>query len=271
MYKKKVIYHVHAGEYDLFYKNSNWLTKQLIKYVVQQSDLIICLSNYWQSFFQKNFTAKRIAIVNNVVAYPKIDNKKNNSSSKIMNILFLGRIGNNKGIFDILKIIIKNKDIYNNKIKLHIGGDGDVKKLLKIIQENDLRNIVEYLGWVSNNEKNNLLLHSDIYMLPSYAEGLPVSILEAMSYGMPIISTNVGGIPEIVKHQYNGLLFQPGDIDAIENALQFFINQPQKIEEYGNHSLELIQPYFPKAVIEQLTQCYTSILTPSEVSVASHA
>ncbi|HPI00393.1 MAG TPA: glycosyltransferase, partial [Chitinophagaceae bacterium] len=160
---------------------------------------------------------------------------------------------------------------YNNKIKLHIGGDGDVKKLLKIIQENDLRNIVEYLGWVSNNEKNNLLLHSDIYMLPSYAEGLPVSILEAMSYGMPIISTNVGGIPEIVKHQYNGLLFQPGDIDAIENALQFFINQPQKIEEYGNHSLELIQPYFPKAVIEQLTQCYTSILTPSEVSVASHA
>lgn len=270
-YKKKIIYHIHSGQFDLFYKNSNWLIRRLIKYIVQKSDVLICLSNYWKTFFKTNFHIKNIAIINNVVISPKLIGKKNNLTNTIKNVLFLGRIGDNKGIFDVIQAIIKNKNIYNNKIKLHIGGDGDIKKLKKVIEENKLQNIVEYVGWVSDTEKDRLLLKSDIYILPSYAEGLPISILEAMNYGIPIISTNVGGIPEIVKHQYNGILFQPGDIDAIENALQFFINQPQKIEEYGRNSLELIQPYLPNTVIEQLVQCYQSILTPSKISVASHA
>ena len=109
---------------------------------------------------------------------------------------------------------------------MYIGGNGEIQRLKELINKHNIEDIVEFLGWISSMEKAIILNSTDVYILPSYNEGLPISILESMSYGKAIISTNVGGIPEIVRNKENGLLINPGELKQMEQAIDFFLENP---------------------------------------------
>lgn len=141
-----------------------------------------------------------------------------------------------------------------------IGGDGEIDKVKQYIKENNLDDIAEYIGWVSGEEKNKLLNEVDVFILPSYNEGLPISILEAMSYNLPIVSTNVGGIPEILKNEYNGYLINPGDLEALENAISILINNSSQRKLQGIRSGEIVKSFLPEMVIRQLDCLYKELL-----------
>jgi len=253
---RKVIYHIHGGEYHLFIKESNKLVYKCIKHMLEKSDAIICLSKQWEDFFVKEVNPKAIYILNNTIEMPKL--KKIKKSDKLT-FLFLGRIGERKGVFDLLSVVTENKAIFQEKISLVIGGDGDIERLQKDIEKYDLQSIVKYVGWISGEDKYKLLQSSDVYILPSYNEGLPISILEAMSYKMPIISTDVGGISTIVKNNQNGFLITPGNNTDIFNAMQYFLDNPSKITEYGEKSYKLVQDFLPEKVLKDLYNIYNEI------------
>ena len=101
--------------------------------------------------------------------------------------------------------------------------------------------------------------NADVFILPSYNEGLPISILEAMSYGKAIISTSVGGIPEIVKQNENGLLIEPGNLEQIEQSINNLLEHPELINEFGAISEQLVQKYLPHFVLKELEGYYTSV------------
>ena len=101
---------------------------------------------------------------------------------------------------------------------------------------------------------------SDVFILPSYSEGMPVSILEAMSYAMPIITTDVGGIPEIVNHNVNGIVIKPGDKRALLSAVGYYLNDSEAIEKHGSESLNIIQEYFPGPVMSKMENLYKSLV-----------
>ena len=157
-----------------------------------------------------------------------------------------------------MKVLNQDKLYFSDKIELHIGGGGEVEKLKEMISKYDLEDFVYYEGFVSGKKKETLLNECDAYILPSYTEGLPVSILEAMSYGKPILSTPVGGIPEVVKE--NGILFQPGDLSAIRNAIDIIASNKSKRKEMGLKSKEMIEGYLPAKVETKLEKIYTQIL-----------
>ena len=144
--------------------------------------------------------------------------------------------------------------------RLLIGGDGEIEKVQQYIKDNKLDNVAEYIGWVSGEEKIKLLNEVDVFILPSYNEGLPISVLEAMSYNLPIISTTVGGIPEILKNEYNGFLINPGDLIALESAISTLINNPSKRKLQGKRSGEIVMPFLPNMVINQLDCLYKELL-----------
>lgn len=258
IFGKKVIYHIHGSEYHLFYSKNNAIIKNLIRSFINHVDCIICLSDWWKFFFESNFDPKRIEIIPNIIDYPSVLKPINKTTH--LTLLFLGYIGNRKGIFDLLKVIAEKRERYVGKIRLIIGGNGDVEKLESLIQSHNLFEIVEFVGWISNTEKDTWLQTADVYILPSYNEGLPISILEAMSYGQPIISTNVGGIPEIVQTNKNGILIEPGNMNAIESAIDFFIEHPEKIKAYGNESKQLVKKHLPAEVMKELITVYGSQL-----------
>jgi glycosyltransferase involved in cell wall biosynthesis len=113
---------------------------------------------------------------------------------------------------------------------------------------------------VSGNKKTECLEWAHIYILPSFNEGLPIGILEARSYRMPIISTPVWGIPEVVIPGRNGILVQPGNHNEIGIALRYFIENPQLISQYGEESYKIAQPYFPESVMGSLRNVYNDLL-----------
>jgi glycosyltransferase involved in cell wall biosynthesis len=259
IFGKKVIYHINASSYDLFYNKAGNTTKKLVKYMMREIDLLICVSPWWKNFYESNFDCKSITIVNNAVGEP--DNSVVESKdAQFISLLFLGRVGNRKGIFDLLEVLSEHRDLFEGKIKLFIGGDGEIDRLKEIIEKNKLGNIVEYIGWVDDKKKVSYLKKSDAYILPSYNEGLPVSILEAMSYGLPILSTRVGGTPEVLKTGENGFLFEPGDKQAMYEAINSLLQNRDLLAQYGKSSLIKVEPYLPASVAAQLINCYTPLL-----------
>ena len=92
----------------------------------------------------------------------------------------------------------------------------------KFVKENSLQQHVKITGWVDSNQIKSMLANSDAMLLPSFAEGLPVAIMEAMATGVPVISTSIAGIPELLVHNETGFLVCPGSVSALETALNDF-------------------------------------------------
>lgn len=258
---KKVIYHSHGSELKDFYFKSPQVVKRWIAHFFNNVDVIVCLSVQWEAFFNQNFKVKKVFVLENIVDRKELAaNKVLKTPEGPVKFLFLGAIGNRKGIFDLLGVIAKNRDKYLGQIKLSVGGNGEVEKLNNFIKTNNLEDIVTFEGWVTGTKKDELLATNDIYFLPSYNEGLPLSILEAMSFKMPIVSTNVGGIAEVVKTDINGFLINPGDSQAIENSLNWFIDHKNEIAPMGSASLKMVEPYYSDNVIAKLSKLYQDIL-----------
>lgn len=258
-FNKKVIYHIHGGEYHLFFDDVSSIVRKMINHMISNSDVLIVLSKKWKLFFQDNFQHKSIEIVNNIVEETNSIDKVDKGKS-VLTLLFLGKICTGKGIFDVLKSIKKNKEFFKNKLKLIIGGDGEINRLNDFILKNNITNYVEYVGWISGKKKNDLLLKSDIMILTSYNEGLPISLLEGLSYKMPLISSHVGGISEILEHKKNGFVVKPGNIKEITEAIKFYLENELLIKLHGRNSYDIAKRYFPKNVFFQLNNIYKDLL-----------
>ncbi|MDR1583162.1 MAG: glycosyltransferase family 4 protein [Prevotellaceae bacterium] len=256
--KVKTVYHMHGAEFKLFYAKYN--RKDIIKKTIDKVDALVVLSKSWKDFFLSVTDEKRIYIVNNMIDKPDFVRSYQQNQS-IVRFLFLGRIGERKGIFDLLEVIKEKKDYLNNRFLLYVGGDGETGKLIEFVIKNRLENLVKFEGWVSGEKKIELLSACDVFILPSYNEGLPLAILEAMSYGMPVISTTVGGIPEAVSDKENGFLIEPGNKQQLLESISYFLEHPQEMEKMGCRSLTMIRNFYPENIIPQLNSIYEKLLS----------
>lgn len=256
-FRKKVILHMHACDFVEYYDKSN--KKEWILRTINHCDTLIVLSQSWKEYFASlGIPQDKIHILNNIVT-PPINNSTPRSDNKL-HLLFLGEIGKRKGIYDILNALAQEREYFSDKLLLRIGGNLEEEKLRATIQSLQLEEFVKFEGWVSGDKKRECLEWADIYILPSFNEGLPIGILEAMSYKMPIISSPVGGIPEVVHDHENGLIVEPGNTLQIKNAIKFFIENPQLIQQYGKSSYNLVTPYFPESVMNSLNNIYQGLL-----------
>lgn len=251
-FHKKVVWHMHAGRFAVFYQQHRYAVRK----VVNKSDVIIALSEYWKEYFKNEFPTKRVEIIKNVISAPRVHKQQ----TGYFTLLFLGLLGRNKGIYDLLECIRDHKVEFQGKLKLYIGGNGEIEHVKQLIKEYGIADIVIFEGWVSGDKKIELLNKSDAYILPSYKEGLPISILEAMSYGMPIISTPVGGIPEIVSNGENGYLVEPGNKEDIYKAIISLLNDSDLRNRMGSVSLSRVGEHLPEYVEKQLETLYDSLL-----------
>jgi len=257
LFKKKTIYHIHGGEFHIFFENSSKTIQKIVRDFIENADYVICLSEWWKRYFISTFNIRKIEIVPNVVIPPTSDKNKNDKGADgLLTFLFLGYVGEHKGVWFLLDVLRDNIEQIKDKAKFYIGGNGEINVLKSKIKEYNLDGIVEYIGWVTNDKKNYYLRKADIFLLPSYNEGLPISILEAMSYKLPILSTNVGGIPEVVSHE-NGILITPGNTTELKDAIHFFLNN--SFDSMGQKSFEVVKKHFPEEVQKILMQIYTSL------------
>lgn len=258
LFGKKVILHIHGGGFKNYYMtDSKWISS-----ILDKCDVIIALSNTWKQYYHTITACSRILVLENIVPEPV--SVKHHTDVNCIHFLFLGLIDKQKGIFDLLDVLCEHRSYLQGKILLHIAGNGNVSKLNEWISKYKLEDLVKYEGWVSGKKKEDLFSKSDIFILPSYIEGLPVSILEAMSYKMPILSTTVGAIPELVIDGENGFLFHPGDKKALFSLIIRFTEDKSLFSNMGDNAFKVVASYFPKNVAYKLDQIYKSVLNIDE-------
>jgi len=263
IFRKKVAYHMHGGGFSQFYAHSSFWQKKLIEHFVNSTDILICLSRSWECYFKGHFKTKSIIVINN-----PIEQVNNITINKIFTIefLFLGKICDAKGVFDLLTVIKENADFYKHKARFRFGGNGETARLKKFISEHHLESFVSFEGWVSGAEKHQMLSRANVFLLPSYKEGLPMSILEAMNYGLPVIATTVGGIPEVLKSGNNGFLMDPGDKKALKADIDYFIDHPEDIFKMGHNGKLRSRDFDIRSIKDDLVTAYESILCLSRDS-----
>ncbi len=258
IFRKKTILHIHSGWFKQFYNNNPKL-QFVIKYILNKPDELVCLSEEWKLYFDSITKSKKSIVVNNPVILP--GHIKRIPCSNPIKVLFLNRIVAEKGIIDLAEFFNKNKAWLKGSFKLIVAGAGGAEKEFhEIIKENNLADIIEYKGWVVGKEKEEIIKNCDLFILTSYYEGLPMSILEAMSFGKPIIASKVGGIPQIVKQDENGWLLEAGDIKTLAEIFQQIKFNPGILELYGDKSLEIVKNYSPEKVTEKLNEVYGNLL-----------
>lgn len=240
---KKVIFHLHGAEFNLFFEKSCKIIQLLIKNILEISDLILVLSEQWQKDISIKCNNRNIQVLYNPVKIGKIREK---NDSETINILFMGRIGKRKGVYDIIKAA---NLLNNSKIKIYMYGDGEYDEIDKIIKENNLQDRVILSGWIAGYQIEQAYQNADIYILPSYNEGLPMSILEAMAWGLPVISTNVGGIPDAVIENENGYLIKPGDYEELANKIMLLANDKNLRKKMGYKSYVMAREKFDISIV----------------------
>ncbi len=241
-----VILHLHGSETQQFYNSLPAFVQRLVSQQFAAAAVVFVLSESWRAFVLEVAPKAQVVVLPNYVGLPELA-KKITTGPKI-NVLFLGLVGERKGVYDLLPAFaeaVKNEP----QLFLRIGGNGEVEKAQALVDELGLQAHVDCLGWIGGEAKNELLRDADIFVLPSYNEGLPVSILEAMSWGLPVITTTVGGIPELVKDHANGFLISPGDRVALQRLLEQLGRNPDMCHRIGVAARESIEREYSKEVI----------------------
>ncbi|MEI7475084.1 MAG: glycosyltransferase family 4 protein [bacterium] len=254
LYRKKTIINFHSCNPTLFYKDDAPIIKQFIKIILDNVDLILVLSNQWKEIIANKTSNKNIEVLYNpIVIKTPVD-----SYNEVVNILFMGRIGQRKGAYDIIEAA---KLLRDQNIKITMCGDGEVSQIREIVSQNSLENIINVSGWIKGKDVEDAYKNADIFILPSYNEGLPMSILEAMSYGLPIISTNIAGIPEQVIENENGFLITPGDVKTLAEKISVLSSDKQLREKMGARSYSIAKEKFDiNVIVAQLNEIYSKAL-----------
>lgn len=253
---KIIIIHVHGSEFDVFYNQEcNEKQKEQIKKIFAMADMVVVLSAEWKDFFKTICDENKIKILHNAVVVPEY--KKKSISNH--NILFLGRLGKRKGIYDLLEIMPNVIDKIPD-VHLYYGGDGEIEEVKERVKQLNLQNNCTYLGWIDGTEKNKMLEKCSVFILPSYHEGMPMAILEAMSYSSIVVSTYIGGIPQVIKNEINGYLFEAGDLIGLENSLLKAFDENGKEEIAYNAYKTMKEEFDVENNIEILCEWYQQLI-----------
>jgi glycosyltransferase involved in cell wall biosynthesis len=220
--RRPLVLHAHGSVFDSFFDGLPSWGKAIVRRTFARADCFIVLSTQWKRFYIDRFALREAQVVvlcNPAVLPPSLPDR---SQRARVQFLFLGRIGERKGAFDLLQAFARLPERIRSCARLVFAGDGEVEALRA--EAAALGDAVQVHSWIDARRRDELLFQSDVFVLPSYNEGVPMAMLEAMAHGLPVIATPVGGIPDAVSHEVEALLIEPGAIDALAAALQRLID-----------------------------------------------
>lgn len=253
--KIPVVNHIHGAEFDAFYLNASEKKKDLIRRVYRKCQVLIALSDEWKENLEQIVPKERICVIENYCQIPEqMEGKKKNQ------ILFLGELGKRKGCFDIPEICEKALEDIDD-VPVILAGDGAMEELKALFKEKKTEKAVRFPGWVRGTDKDKLLRESSIFLFPSYHEGMPMAVLEAMAYGLAIVTTKVGGIPKLIEHGVSGYLYEPGDVQGMAQSVRELVANQKKRNEMGLAARQkAINCYSMESHIGKLLSLYSSVL-----------
>ncbi|MFT4071754.1 MAG: glycosyltransferase family 4 protein [Dysgonamonadaceae bacterium] len=251
---KKTIVHFHAFSPETTIRSKY---RSVYHYLFSKADRVIVLSNYWKSELESSFKLdNKIVILYNPCSEPE----RSISYSPQKYILYAGTINQRKGYSDLIKAFALISTQFP-EWKIVFAGNGEIEDGISLAKALSIANKTIFLGWVNGLAKSKAFQEASIFCLPSYAEGFPMAVLDAWAYGLPVVTTPVGGLPDILKDGINGLSFAPGDIKVLAQQLKIMIENDKLRANISIESERLAKEVFnPEVICNQLERIYEDLL-----------
>ena len=238
--KVPVVLHHHGAEFEPWYDSCSPRMKRWINSVLATADLNLVLSRRLEPMITSRAPKAHVtALYNAVATYP--DNRYDADRTEV---LFLGRLGERKGVYLLLEAIRRLDAELPPEVRVNLCGDGEVEQVRQQAGAMGIAHRIGHIGWTAGELKNQILSRTVLNVLPSYNEGLPMTILETMALGIPNISTRVASIPEVIKDGRTGLLIEPGDVDQLTSALRLMLTDRTLRQHISSNSFNLINEQF---------------------------
>lgn len=238
MLGKKVIVHFHSFSVDTTIKSKYW---RIYLYLFGRADVVLVLSKYWQDELCKTFGFGRDKV--KVLYNPCTTEVSDKNYPKKKEILYAGTVNVRKGYTDMIKAFAKVAAGHRDW-RIVFAGNGEIEEGKALAAQLSIARQTVFLGWVRGAEKDKAFKEASVFCLPSYAEGFPMGVLDAWAYGLPVITTPVGGIPDIAQDGKNCLLFNPGNIDALAEQMERMMDSETLRNSVAKESSELAKGMF---------------------------
>jgi glycosyltransferase involved in cell wall biosynthesis len=246
--------HVH-GDFEGFYEACSRPARRLIRNVIARAALVLVVCDAWRLTLERISPQARIEVLPNAVALPPLEGPARPADAP-PTLFFLGDVIRTKGIYDLARAFARIAGRFP-RLQLVYAGAGDLEEVRRLAARLELADRIQCIGWLEAPRKRAELAGATVFVLPSHLEGMPMSLLEAMAWGLPAIATSVGGVPEVIDHNVNGLLVPAGDIDALAAAIARLMSEPGLRVRLGRAARETIASRFALApTVERLIGIY---------------
>lgn len=245
----RTVLHLHDGSFPGWYATRSRAARAAVRWVLRRVDRVVLLTDGWRAWLQALEPAACCRVVRNPVALPA-----HPPAPRPGQVLFLGRLWREKGIDDLLHAAARIAP-QCPALRLVCAGDGDLDRVRTAAAGLGLSARVELPGWLDGEPKARVLREAAVFVLPSYAEGLPMGVLEAMAQGVPVIASDVGGVREALGDA--GLIVPAGDVAALADALLALLGDPARAAALGQAGRVRAQALFaPDQIRASLASLY---------------
>lgn len=269
----RVVLHHHGAELIPFYQNASSLMRRWTSWVVRHADTNIVLGQCWRDFLTDDISVpdERVVILHNAVADVNELSRSQPEPSLIQetrrsfHVVVLAHLSPRKGIGELLQAL---QQLHHQGVVVRatLAGGGDLRRYNAEAAMLGISMLCTFTGWIERREASALLLSADALVLPSFNEGLPMAILEALSAGVPVVSTPVGSIGEVLTDGVNYLRIAPGDKDALSAAIGSLAANPELGRSLAYNGRVLFEQKFTiEAFMSGLLAVYDRVQTSAVV------
>ena len=217
MLGRKIVLHSHGGAFDIFYRQSSPFARSLIRKTLRIADRVIVLSESWKKFYARIVPPESLRVIRNGIPMD-MQAPRGVEKTARPSFLYVGRLSEKKGVYDLIRAVARIREL-GHEVKVFLMGGGELRQAEALAETLDVADLVRILGPRQGEEKWRIYFQSWGFVLPSYFEGLPMTLIEAFAAGLPVVATDVGAIPTMVRQGENGYLMRPGDIEGLARAM----------------------------------------------------
>ncbi len=266
----RLIMHAHGGGYRDYWASLSAPARSATLQTLSRAHCLIVLGESWRQFFEASGVPReRIVVLPNPVVLPSALPKRLGRSH--VRLVYLGLFARSKGVFDLIDALTRLPPECLGRTRLVLAGNGDRAAVRELVERRGLARFVEVRDWLVPAERDRLLASADALVLPSYIEGLPMSLLEAMAWGLPVISTTVGSIPEHVRDGVQGLLVQPGDVSELAGAIERIVMDDALRARMGERGRRAVEPLSVELYVRKVVAIYDSVARNGSIPIAAEA
>ena len=251
-----VIFHLHGGGFADFYaRECGPVRRAVVRFFLERAARVVVVSERWEAWMRGIVSHDRVTCIPNAVPLARAGSRRRIPGR----IAFVGRLTAEKGVFEALEAFALLR-AGHPEARLALAGEGDVDAVTERARELGIADRVLVRGYCAPAVRERMLASASVFVLPSHVEALPMSLLEAMAAGCPVVASRVGGVPDVVRDGVNGVLVTAGDALALGAAIRRLLDNEKHAEALGRAArVTIARHYAPVDAIERIGAIYSNL------------